>query len=176
MTREGRSMTSKINRAVGGELGQQAPEIDLPMVAGAAGQPGQEEIAGEGLWRLRDQRGHTVVLHFYPRDETPVCTQQLCAVRDQWAEYQATGAVVVGINTDSIEAHRSFRARHHFPFPLLSDAKGEVVRAFGMTNLLGVRRGVIVIDSEGVVRYRKVVFPLFRPSDEEVLAVIRSLV
>ena len=165
-------MASEIGRAVGGEVGQQAPEIDLPMVATVVG----EATDGEGRWRLGDQRGHTVVLHFYPRDETPVCTQQLCAVRDRWSEYQATSAVVVGINTDSLEAHRAFRTHHQFPFPLLSDAKGEVVRAYGMTNLLGVRRGVIVIDSEGVVRYRKVVFPLFRPSDEEVLAVIRSLV
>jgi peroxiredoxin Q/BCP len=170
-------MAKEISRSVGGEVGQQAPEIDLPKVeAMVVGSAGSEPAAGEGHWRLRDHRGHTVVLHFYPRDETPVCTQQLCAVRDQWSEYQATGAVVVGINTDSLEAHRSFRTRYQFPFPLLSDAQGEVVRAYGMTNLLGVRRGVIVIDSEGVVRYRKVVFPLFRPSDEEVLAVIRSLV
>jgi peroxiredoxin Q/BCP len=152
----------------GGEVGQRAPEIDLPMVAGGGDQ--------EGRWRLRDQQGRPVVLFFYPGDETPVCTRQLCSVRDHWAAYEATGAVLVGINTDSLEAHRSFGRRHQFPFPLLSDKDGAVVRAYGMASLFGVRRGVVVIDPAGHISFRKVVFPLFRPSDEEILSVLQSFV
>ena len=77
---------------VGSHIGQLAPEIDLP------------DGNGE-RWKLSDARGKPVVLFFYPGDETPVCTKQLCSVRDNWARYQATGAEVVGINTDSVEKH-----------------------------------------------------------------------
>ena len=130
-------------------------------------------IDGHGEhWRLADARGRAVVLLFYPRDETPVCTKQLCSVRDNWERYQATGAEVVGINTDSVEAHRQFAAEHDLPLRLLSDAEGRAVRAYDMKNLLGTRRGVIVIDREGVIRFRKVVLPVFRPSDDEVLSAI----
>lgn len=145
--------------------GEVAPEIDLPMVT--AGQVGR--------WQLRAFRGRPVVLIFYPGDETPVCTRQLCAVRDRWDEYRQTGAEIVGINSDHLDRHRQFIANHNFPFPLLFDEGGAVARDYQMTNFLGVRRGVVVIDGDGVVRYRKVVFPLFRPSDDEILAAINAL-
>jgi thioredoxin-dependent peroxiredoxin len=149
----------------GAHPGQEAPEIDLPVV----------RADGTDRWRLSAFRGQPVVLFFYPGDETPVCTRQLCSVRDHWEDYRRTGAEIVGINTDSVEKHRRFIANHQFPFPLLVDAEGLVVQAYEMSNFLGVRRGVVVIDSDGIVRYRKVVFPLFRPSDDEVLDVIKSL-
>ncbi len=145
--------------------GDPAPEIDLPRV----------DEDGVGRWVLSSFRGRPVVLFFYPGDETAVCTKQLCAVRDRWDEYRQTGAEVVGINADPVEKHRRFIARHHFPFPLLADEDRVVARAYEMTGPLGIRRGVVVIDSGGVIRYRKVVFPLFRPSDDEVLDALRSL-
>jgi thioredoxin-dependent peroxiredoxin len=145
--------------AVGPRVGQLAPEVDLPDGDG-------------GRWRLSDRRGRTVVLLFYPGDETPVCTKQLCAVRDRWADYHATGAEVVGVSTDSVEKHRRFAARHGLPLRLLSDGSGEVVRAYGMKSLLGTKRGVVVVDREGYIRHRRTVLPIFRPGDDEVLAAI----
>ena len=66
-------------------------------------------------WRLSEHRGRVVVLLFYPGDETPVCTRQMCSVRDRWDDYLATGAEVVGISSDSIESHRKFAEHHNLP-------------------------------------------------------------
>src|SRR5215212_6067563 len=77
-------------------------------------------------WRLSDHRGTVVVLLFYPGDETPVCTSQMCSVRNRWADYLATGAEVIGISSDSTESHRKFAARHKLPLRLLSDSDGAV--------------------------------------------------
>lgn len=146
-------------KTTGPDIGQVAPEIDLP--------------DGDGeRWTLIGARGKPVVLFFYPGDETPVCTKQLCSVRDNWSRYLETGAEVVGINTDSIEKHRGFSANHGLPMRLLSDPDGNVVRAYDMKNLIGTRRGVVVIDADGIIRFRKVVLPIFRPSDDEILEAI----
>jgi thioredoxin-dependent peroxiredoxin len=146
----------------GPKVGQLAPEIDLPDANGTR-------------WRLSEARGKPVVLIFYPGDETPVCTKQLCSVRDNWARYQETGAEVVGINTDSIEKHRSFSANHGLPLRLLSDGTGSTVRDYDMRNIFAIRRGVIVIDREGYIRYRKVVLPIFRPSDDEIIDAVKRV-
>src|SRR5215208_8074833 len=82
-------------------------------------------------WRLSDQRGKVVVLLFYPGDETPVCTRQMCSVRDRWDDYSATGAEVVGISSDSVESHRRFAANHSLPLRLLSDPERKVAEMFG---------------------------------------------
>ena len=148
--------------STGSQLGQLAPQIELP--------------DGDGnKWKLSDARGKVVVLLFYPGDETPVCTRQLCSVRDNWERYRETGAEVIGINTDSVEKHRSFAANHKLPLRLLSDTGGSVVRAYDMKALFGTRRGVVVIDKNGVIRFRKVVLPIFRPGDDQVLAAIQEV-
>jgi peroxiredoxin Q/BCP len=143
------------------QVGQPAPEIDLP------------DSGGE-RWRLSQARGKTVVLLFYPGDETPVCTKQLCSVRDNWERYQEAGAEVVGINSDSVDQHRRFAAHHNLPLRLLSDADGSVTRAYEMNSFIGTKRGVIVIDKDGVIRYRRTVVPIFRPTDDEILNAIRQ--
>ena len=128
-------------------------------------------------WLLSDRRGKTVVLLFYPGDNTPVCTAQLCSVRDHWSEYQATGAEVVGISTDTVESHEGFAEKHKLPLRLLSDPNGEVSAKYGMKSWLPGRsaRGVVVIDKEGKIAYSKVQpLSLFRPKDDEVLAAIRQ--
>src|SRR4051794_4022221 len=82
---------------------------------------------GDGIdWTLSDHRGKTVVLLFYPGDNTPVCTAQLCSVRDNWSEYEETGAEVVGISTDTVDSHKGFAEKHKLPLRLLSDPNGEV--------------------------------------------------
>lgn len=128
-------------------------------------------------WTLADHRGQTIVLLFYPGDNTPVCTRQLCSVRDHWSEYQATGAEVVGISTDTVESHDGFAEKYKLPLRLLSDPDGKVSAAFGMKSWLPGRsaRGVVVIDKKGRIAYHKVqALSLFRPADADVLEAIKQ--
>ncbi|MBV8855469.1 MAG: peroxiredoxin [Acidobacteria bacterium] len=133
---------------------------------------------GEGRdWKLSGQRGRVVVLLFYPGDETPVCTKQLCSVRDNWEEYRQTGAEVVGVSTDSVESHRKFAERYSLPLRLLSDPDRRVASLYGAKSWLPGRaaRSVVVIDADGIVRHNKAqALSLFRPKDDEVLAAIRA--
>jgi len=128
-------------------------------------------------WALGDHRGKTVVLLFYPGDNTPVCTAQLCSVRDHWSEYQATGAEVVGVSTDTVDSHKDFAEKNRLPLRLLSDPDGSVSAMYGMKSWLPGRsaRGVVVIDKEGKIAYSKVQpLSLFKPKDHDVLAAIRA--
>lgn len=128
-------------------------------------------------WHLLDQRGKVVVLLFYPGDETPICTRQMCSVRDRWEDYAATGAEVVGISTDSVESHKKFAEHHDLPLRLLSDASGAVANLYGARSLIPgkVARSVFVIDANGILRYRDVrPLGLFRPKDDEVIRAIRE--
>ncbi|MGI8469069.1 MAG: peroxiredoxin [Pyrinomonadaceae bacterium] len=128
-------------------------------------------------WTLSERRGKTVVLLFYPADNSPVCTKQMCSVRDKWADYTKTGAEIAGISTDSVESHKDFVEKNNFPFTLLSDETGKVVEKYDVKSWLPKRaaRAVVVVDKDGKIAYRKVQpVSLFKPSDEEVLAAIRQ--
>lgn len=133
---------------------------------------------GEGnAWSLNANRGKVVVLLFYPGDETPICTRQMCSVRDRWQDYAATGAEVVGISTDSVESHKRFAEHHDLPLRLLSDAKGEVAKLYGAQSLIPgkVARSVFVIDAAGTIRHRDVrPLGLFRPKDDAVIEAIKQ--
>lgn len=133
---------------------------------------------GEGNeWSLSNRKGRVVVLLFYPRDNTPVCTKQLCSVRDHWSEYQATGAEIVGISSDSAESHKNFSQKYELPFRLLADAGGKVSSKYGSASWISGRaaRSVVVIDKDGKVAYHKTQsLSLFRPADEDVLEAIRK--
>jgi peroxiredoxin len=129
-------------------------------------------------WTLTDHRGKTVVLLFYPGDNTPVCTAQLCSVRDHWSEYQETGAEVVGISTDTVESHKGFAEKNQLPLRLLSDADRKVSEMYDMKSWLPGRsaRGVVVIDKNGKIAYHKVQpLSLLRPKDDDVLGAIKSV-
>jgi peroxiredoxin Q/BCP len=128
-------------------------------------------------WRLSDQRGKVVVLLFYPGDETPVCTRQMCSVRDRWEDYRETGAEVVGISSDSVESHRKFAEHHDLPLRLLSDPDREVARRYSALSLIPgrVARSVFVIDAKGILRYSDVrPIGLFKPKDDVTIAAIRA--
>jgi peroxiredoxin Q/BCP len=144
--------------------GSTAPDFTLP--------------DGDGeSWNLSDNRGKVVVLLFYPGDETPVCTRQMCSVRDRWEDYQATGAEVVGISTNTVESHKSFAENHNLPLRLLADVDRNVADMYGAQSLIPgkVARSVFVIDGEGVIRYRDVrPLGLFRPKDDETIKAIRA--
>ena len=148
----------------GVRVGESAPDFSLPDAEGRA-------------WRLSEQRGKTVVLLFYPGDNTPVCTKQLCSVRDRWDDYTATGAEVVGISTDTVESHKGFGEKHRLPLRLLADPQEEVIRAYGVRSWLPGRsaRAVVVVDPQGIVSYKRVQpLSLFPPRDDQVIAAIRE--
>jgi peroxiredoxin Q/BCP len=128
-------------------------------------------------WRLADHRGKVVVLLFYPGDETPICTRQMCSVRDRWDDYVATGAEVVGISSDSVESHQKFAAHHNLPLRLLSDSDGTASKLYGARSLIPgkVARSVFVIDAQGVLRHSDVrPLGLFKPKDDDTIAAIRA--
>ncbi len=105
-----------------------------------------------------------------------VSSGQLCSVRDNWAQFQGTGAEVVGISTDSVASHKDFAAKNNFPFTLLADETGEVIAKYDVKSWLPGRsaRAVVVIDRKGKIAYYKVQsISLFRPDDADTLAAIR---
>ena len=146
------------------KIGENAPDFTL-------------KDGGGNDWKLSDRKGKTVVLLFYPGDNTPVCTKQMCSVRDNWEDYQKTGAEVVGISTDSAASHKNFAEEHNLPLTLLSDETGEVSKSYDAKSWLPGRsaRAVVVIDKSGVVRHHQVQsLSVFRPKDDEVLEAIRK--
>lgn len=145
-------------------IGKQAPQFAL------------KDGNGEN-WSLADNLGKVVVLVFYPGDNTPVCTKQMCSMRDNWDDYKLTGAEVVGISTDSVDSHKGFADKYDLNFRLLSDEKSEVVKMYDVKSWLPGRsaRAIVVIDKKGVIRYHKIEsLSVFRPKDADVLAEIRK--
>lgn len=95
-----------------------------------------------------------VVLFFYPKDNTPVCTKEACSFRDSYERFVAAGAEVVGVSSDTVDSHRGFAERHRLPFPIVSDPERAIRRLYGVPNALGFVPGRVtyVIDRQGVVR------------------------
>ena len=116
------------------------------------------ELEGtDGTFRLSDHRGERVVMLFYPGDETPVCTRQFCSYRDRADDLAELDATVVGISSQSVSSHARFTGRHDLNVPLLADVDRTVARRYGVALPgVGTRRAVVVIDEDGVVRYRNV--------------------
>jgi thioredoxin-dependent peroxiredoxin len=141
------------------EAGREAPDFTLPDQNG-------EQVT------LSELRGRTVVLYFYPRADTPGCTTQACGVRDRRAEYEATGARVIGVSPDTVEAVRGFADKFDLDFTLLADADHAVAEAYGTwveksmygKRYMGVQRATFVIDPDGeIVR----VFPKVSPKTHD---------
>ena len=154
--------TSPTKPPTGVEVGNIAPDFEL-------------RDSENKTWRLSNHRGKVVAFVFYPKDETPVCTKQMCSMRDRWTDYQSTGAEVVAISVGSVDSHKRFAEHHGLPQRLLADERGEVTRLYNVKSLLGgSQRAVIVIDPKGMIHYRKSIVPIFRPGDDEVIAAIRS--
>jgi peroxiredoxin Q/BCP len=108
-----------------------------------------------------------VVLFFYPKDNTPVCTKEACAFRDSYEKFTAAGAEVIGVSSDSPATHRAFAEKHRLPFPIISDHDRALRQLFGVPNPLGLIPGRVtyVIDRQGVVR---LVFSALLASDDHV--------
>jgi len=125
--------------------GTTAPEFSLPDESGR-------------VVTLSELRGRNVVLVFYPGDDTPGCTRQLCEFRDSWSEARAGGVEVFGVNPQNAGKHRKFRDKFSFPFPLLVD-RGQKVGALYRTKGLIVKRTVYRIGPDGIIRFSRRGYP-----------------
>jgi peroxiredoxin Q/BCP len=127
--------------------GHKAPDFALPSTEG-------------GEVSLKSLKGKTVVLYFYPKDDTPGCTREACAFRDAQAAMKKTGAVVLGVSPDSLASHEKFRGKYRLNFPLLSDSDKAVAKKYGAfgekllygKKVVGMIRSTFIIDGTGVVR------------------------
>lgn len=111
---------------------------------------------GRRAYVLSDLRGGPVVLAFYPGDDTPVCTKQLCSYQDQLARFEDLDAVVLGISTQNVDSHERFAAKRSITFPLLADPDKTVTRLYGVDGVFGTKRAVFVLDGDGIVRWSHV--------------------
>ncbi|HMB07770.1 MAG TPA: peroxiredoxin [Isosphaeraceae bacterium] len=149
----------------GVRVGEPAPDFTLPSATG-------EPVS------LGDFRGKSeVVLFFYPKDNTPVCTAEVCSFRDSYEAFREAGAEVIGVSADSVESHRRFAGRHRLPFRLLSDADGALRARYGVPRTLGLFPGRVtyLIDKRGIVRH--VFSSQFQPARhvEEALRVLERM-
>jgi peroxiredoxin Q/BCP len=123
------------------QVGEQAPDFELE--------------GTNGPFRLSEHRGERVVLLFYPGDNTMVCTKQFCSYRDRAQDFAELNATVVGISSQDVASHEGFIAKHGLNVPLLADVDKRVAKAYSaFSPRLGTKRAVVVIDGQGIVRYR----------------------
>jgi peroxiredoxin len=137
------------------EVGALAPDFTLPGTQG-------EVTLSERLKR------RAVLLVFYPGDDTPVCTRQLCDYSDNLKEFESLGVDVLALNPQSLASHQRFASKQNLSFPLLSDADAKVCRSYGAIGLLGMtKRALVLIGRDGRIRWRHTDLPIFRRSAEE---------
>jgi thioredoxin-dependent peroxiredoxin len=131
--------------------GKKAPAFKAPVIGGS-----YEEGA---TISLADLKGQTVVLYFYPKDDTPGCTAQACAIRDGWSRIKEKAAVF-GVSVDPPNSHAKFIKKHDLPFPLISDEAREIVQAYGVwveksmygKRYMGTERSTVIIGPDGTVK------------------------
>jgi len=146
--------------------GERAPEFTAP-------------TNGGGKIALSDFRGKKVILYFYPRDDTPGCTKEACAFRDEFAAFKKKGAVVLGVSVDPVKAHDKFAAKFKLPFTLVSDADHKIVEAYGVwgekrfmgRKYMGTHRVTFLVGPDGRI---KKIWPQVKPEEhaQEVLGAL----
>ncbi len=149
--------------------GSKAPAFSAQAIGGPYATPVTVNLA--------DLKGETVVLYFYPKDDTPGCTTQACALRDGWQEISAK-AKVFGVSIDSIQSHAKFIKKHSLPFPILSDEDQKIVQAYGVwveksmygKTYMGTERTTFIIGPDGKI---KAVLPKVKPAEH--LAAVLAL-
>jgi peroxiredoxin Q/BCP len=138
------------------DVGDKAPSFTLP-------------ADGGGKVSLKGLKGKTVVLYFYPKDDTSGCTAEACAFRDALPDFSKVKAEIIGISRDPVKSHDKFKAKYDLPFPLASDEDGKVCEAYGTwveksmygRKYMGIERSTFLVDGKGVIRHvwRKVKVP-----------------
>ena len=142
------------------DVGQPAPDFTLPGIC-----DGERRD-----YTLSEYRGRKVVLAFYPGDDTPGCTRQMCSYRDDFSKFEESGAVLLGISPQDVDSHERWAAKRGFHFPLLADVDKEVIDRYDVRGgrLIAVKWSVFVVGPDGIVRYvdRKVVGATFVSADK----------
>lgn len=148
------------------KVGDKAPEFSAPS-------------SGGKTVSLADYGGRNVVLYFYPKDDTPGCTKEACAFRDEYGAIGKKGAIVLGVSTDSVASHDKFTTKYRLPFTLLADEGKTIVRAYGVwgpktfmgRKYEGVYRVTFLIGPDGRI---KKIWPTVKPEAHaaEVLAAL----
>ena len=129
------------------------------------------------LVRLVDFQGKSsVVLYFYPKDDTPGCTAQACSLRDGFAALKAAGAVILGVSADTSQSHKAFAEKFHLPFSILADPDKRIIGAYGVKMpLLGfAKRVTFLIDRQGIVR-KVITDTRTKDHDQQVLAILKGI-
>ena len=145
--------------------------------------PAFELTADDGSIVTREQlRGKPVILYFYPKDDTPGCTREACAFRDDIASFRTAKATIVGVSPDSVESHAKFRKKYKLPFTLLSDPDHAVAEQYGVwgkkkmfaVSFMGIIRTTFLIDADGILRH---IMPVKRvdPHSEQVLELLKGM-
>lgn len=144
------------------QVGDHAPDFSATTYDGI-------KIRLAGFWGKR-----ALVLFFYPKDDTPICKQEVCAFRDSYEQFMDAGADVIGVSGDTEESHRTFARQHNLSFPLISDGDGSLRKAFAVPKTLGLFRGRVtyVVDQAGIIRQ---IFSAQFASDEHVRQALMAL-
>jgi peroxiredoxin len=145
------------------DVGDRAPDFTLP------------STKGEIRLSTALKKG-AVLLVFYPGDDTPVCTKQLCNYRDNLDVFGSLGVQVIAINPQTEGSHRKFADKHRLPFPVVADAGGRVCRQYGALNFLGMaKRALVLIGSDGTIKWRRTDFPIFHQNAAAVQQAVAGL-
>src|SRR2546426_8962474 len=156
-----------------------AKTLELKLTEGDPAPDFTAPVNGGGKISLSDFKGKNVVLYFYPRDDTPGCTKEACAFRDEFAKFESAGVVILGVSTDSPKSHAKFAEKHKLPFTLLADEDKQIVQAYGVwgqksflgRKYMGTHRITFLIGPDGRI---KKIWPTVKPADhaKEVLEAV----
>jgi peroxiredoxin Q/BCP len=161
----------------GKNFSRMATEPQLTLREGDIAPSFTASTSGGGKISLADFEGRSVILYFYPKDDTPGCTKEACAFRDEFAQFKKKGLVVLGVSTDPVKSHDKFVAKFKLPFTLLADEDKQIVQAYGVwgqksfmgRKYLGTHRVTFLIGPDGKI---KKIWPKVKPEEhaKEVLA------
>ena len=155
--------------------------VELKLKEGDVAPDFTAPTSGGGKVSLADFKGKNVILYFYPRDDTPGCTKEASAFRDDYAQFEKRGAIVLGVSTDSVKKHDKFVDKFRLPFPLLADEDKKIVEAYGVwgektfmgVHYTGTHRVTFLIGPDGRI---KKIWPKVKPAEhaKEILAALEA--
>jgi peroxiredoxin len=145
------------------DVGDAAPDFTLPSTRGE-------------ITLSKACRKGAVLLVFYPGDDTPVCTKQLCNYRDNLDVFRDLGVQVIAINPQSEDSHRAFADKHRLPFPVVADARKTVCAQYGALNFLGMaKRALVLVGRDGTIKWRRTDFPIFHQTAADLKALLAGV-